>query len=411
MFSNAVAWYTARAGQIFAVLIVSVVALEFVSRRSRGELSIAERRSTVTSITSGVAFIVAKSIVGKLAVTTLMFYAFDHWCFSTLDFSDPLVWILMFVIRDFVYYWVHRAEHRVRLLWASHMVHHSPETIGFTTAVRVPWMEALYKPWLGMWVPLIGFHPLAAVALDVTAAAFAQMYHTERVRRLPVIDSVFVTPSAHRVHHGSNPEYLDKSYGAVFIVWDKLFGTFEPERAAVVYGIGRKRIDSPVGALVGGFPTLLEESRRLPRWGEKMRYVASPPAERSCGEMRAEEGHGLCPCCLRRPLRVEAFAAVVVEGVTGNLDVQLESRLTADRGIQSLDTFGRNEIVVAAEVKQGGARCRVDGPEHVGHSGAVVAHTCGGLGSQRNGPCQRSPETETHHTRISVHLIEVAERV
>ncbi|HUF98356.1 MAG TPA: sterol desaturase family protein [Ilumatobacter sp.] len=278
MFSNAVAWYTAHAGQIFAVLIVSLVVLEFVSRRFRGELTADEQRSAITSITSGLAFIAAKSVVGKLAVTTLMLYAFDNWRFATLDLNEPTVWVAVFVLRDFLYYWVHRAEHRVRLLWASHMVHHSPETIGFTTAVRVPWMEALYKPWLGIWVPLIGFHPLAAIALDVAAATFAQLYHTERVRRLPIIDRLFVTPSAHRVHHGSNPEYIDKNYGAVFIVWDKMFGTFEPERAEVVYGIGRKRIDSPVGALVGGYPMLFDEAKRVGRWSQRVRYVTAPPA-------------------------------------------------------------------------------------------------------------------------------------
>ena len=210
-------------------------------------------------------------------MTSLALFVYEHFRLFDLDLTSPWVWIGVFVMRDLVYYWVHRAEHRIRLLWASHMVHHSPETIGFTTAVRVPWMEALYKPWFGLWVPLLGFHPLAAIALDVLAATFAQLYHTESVRRVPVLEWLFVTPSAHRVHHGSNPEYIDKNFGATFIVWDRLFGTFEPEVAPVRYGIGSKRIDSPVKALVGGYPALTAEMRSLDGWSDRVKYAVAAP--------------------------------------------------------------------------------------------------------------------------------------
>ncbi len=263
----------------FAVLVVAAILLEQGHRcwRRRGRPSAAEMASTVTSLTSGAAFLVVKSLVGRVAITALALVVYERYRWWTLDLSDPLVWIGVFVVRDVVYYWVHRAEHRVRVLWASHMVHHSPETIGFTTAVRVPWMEAVYKPWLGLWVPLIGFHPVAFILLDVLAAAIAQLYHTDRVRRIPVLDRVFVTPSAHRVHHGSNPEYIDKNFGAVFIVWDHLFGTHEPEVAPVRYGIGSKRIDTPAEALVGGYPALADDLRRLPAVRDRVRYALTPP--------------------------------------------------------------------------------------------------------------------------------------
>lgn len=280
MFDTLVLWYAAHAKTLLAVLVVTAIALEQARRcwRRDGEADQGETVSTMTSLTSGAAFLAVKAIIGKLAITTLALVVFERYRLFTLDVMNPLVWIGVFVLRDFVYYWVHRAEHRVRVLWASHMVHHSPETIGFTTAVRVPWMEAVYKPWLGLWVPLIGFHPVAFVALDVVAAAIGQLYHTERVRRIPVVERVFVTPSAHRVHHGSNPEYIDKNFGAVFIVWDRLFGTFEPEVAPVRYGIGRKQIDTPVEALVGGYPALAAELRPLGSWRSRIRYAVAPPA-------------------------------------------------------------------------------------------------------------------------------------
>jgi sterol desaturase/sphingolipid hydroxylase (fatty acid hydroxylase superfamily) len=119
---------------------------------------------------------------------------------------------------------------------------------------------------------------VAFVALDIVAAAIGQLYHTDRVRRIPVLDRWFVTPSTHRVHHGSNPEYIDKNFGAVFIVWDRLFGTYEPEVAPVRYGIGRKKIDSPVEALVGGYPALADEMSTIPSWRGRLRHALTPPA-------------------------------------------------------------------------------------------------------------------------------------
>lgn len=280
MFDDIVLWYAAHAKVLFAVLVITVIVMEQAHRtwRRRGAVDPDEMASAVTSITSGAAFLVVKAIVANLAITTLALFVYERYRLFTLDVMSPWVWLGVFVVRDAIYYWVHRAEHRVRVLWASHMVHHSPETIGFTSAVRVPWMEAVYKPWLGLWVPLIGFHPLAFVALDVVAAAIAQLYHTERVRRIPVLERVFVTPSAHRVHHGSNPAYIDKNFGAVFIVWDRMFGTFEPEVEPVRYGIGATRIDSPVDALVGGYPELAADLRRSDTWRERARCVLAPPA-------------------------------------------------------------------------------------------------------------------------------------
>ncbi|MGB3733574.1 MAG: sterol desaturase family protein [Ilumatobacter sp.] len=151
---------------------------------------------------------------------------------------------------------------------------HRPRSVGDRVGTTPP---ALRRGWFALWLPLLGFNPVAAIALDVFAATMGQLYHTESIQRIPVLEHVFVTPATHRVHHGSNPQYIDKNFGAVFIVWDRLFGTFEPEVAPVVYGIGSKRIDTPVKALVGGYPALFDELRRLPTWATRAaRIVAAP---------------------------------------------------------------------------------------------------------------------------------------
>ncbi len=276
VFNNWINWYIDHAALLFTVLVVTAVAMEQIHRRLRGRDP--ESKSMATTFASGLAFLIVKGIVGKLAITTLALFVFDHFRLLTLDLSNTWVWVAVFVARDFIYYWVHRAEHSIRVLWASHMVHHSPETIGFVTALRVPWMEAVYKPWFGLWLPLIGFHPFAAIAMDVFAATIAQLYHTEAIRRIPVLEHIFVTPSTHRVHHGSNAQYIDKNFGAVFIVWDRLFGTFQPETVPVVYGIGPdKRIDTPAAALVGGYPALVDAMRPMTTWSQRVRFAMSAP--------------------------------------------------------------------------------------------------------------------------------------
>lgn len=271
-------WYRAHAVMAFVVAIVTALSVEMIHQRwRRRRIDLA---AAATSIVSGGAFLLTKSFVSKVIMLALSLWVYDHLRMFDLSLSSPAVWIGVFVLRDALYYWVHRGEHRVRLLWAAHLVHHSPTTIGFTTAVRVPWMEAIYKPWLSLWVPLVGFQPLAFVALDVLAATIGQLQHTTMCRRRTVFDLVVVTPSAHRVHHGSNPEYIDKNFGAVFIVWDRLFGTYVAESTPVIYGIGaEKAIETPVEALVGGYPDLMRAARRTGSLTAAARYALAAPGD------------------------------------------------------------------------------------------------------------------------------------
>jgi sterol desaturase/sphingolipid hydroxylase (fatty acid hydroxylase superfamily) len=211
---------------------------------------------------SGLAYFAGKGLVGKLAAFALALWVYDNFRLFDLDVTSPWVWLAMFVLRDFVYYWIHRAEHRFAGLWASHMVHHSPTQMNFATAVRMPWMEALYKPLLGLWAPLLGFHPAAFAAIGALVLLVGQYHHTEGGRRVQFLRAVFVTPATHRVHHGSNQRYLDKNFGSMLVIWDRLFGTYEAETEPVVYGLtGGKAIDRPAAALVGGYPDLFSRMR------------------------------------------------------------------------------------------------------------------------------------------------------
>jgi sterol desaturase/sphingolipid hydroxylase (fatty acid hydroxylase superfamily) len=277
MVTESFQWYAAHAGVIAVATIASMILIETTERARAGRCP--DTASTASSFTSVAAFLVVKTVAGKALFVALAIWVYENHRIVTLDTSNPLVWLAVFVVRDAVYYWVHRLEHRVRVLWASHMIHHSAETIGATTALRVPWMEALYKPWFSLWLPLVGFNPVFAVAFDVLAATIGVFQHTTAFTKPSALDRVFVTPANHRVHHGSNPEYIDKNFGAVLVVWDRMFHTYQPETTTVVYGIGAKKLDTPGKVLVGGFPEIAARLRTDASLIDKLRFLTSRPGD------------------------------------------------------------------------------------------------------------------------------------
>ena len=281
MFATPLHWYATHAALIVAVVIPCAVVVDRTHRWATGRD--VEGTGTRLSLISALAFLGAKTVVGKLVFVALGLWVYANLRIWTLDPFNPVIFLGVFVLRDAIYYWVHRLEHRVHILWAAHMIHHSPETISATSSVRVPWMEALYKPWFSLWLPLIGFNPLVAIAFDVFAAIVGLAQHTTRFTHTTVLDRVFVTPAAHRVHHGSNHEYIDKNFGAVLIIWDKMFGTYQPEVAPVIYGIGSKKLDTTAELLLGGFPAIASDLRRRAPVAAKLRYlVARPGADLAC---------------------------------------------------------------------------------------------------------------------------------
>jgi sterol desaturase/sphingolipid hydroxylase (fatty acid hydroxylase superfamily) len=145
--------------------------------------------------------------------------------------------VLLFFADDFSYYWFHRCSHESRFFWASHVVHHSSTHYNLSTALRQTWVPMTYLPfWL--WMPAVGFEPWMVLLAQAWSLIYQFWIHTERVRRLPKpFEAVLNTPSHHRVHHGSNEVYLDKNYGGILIIWDKLFGTYQPEGERVRYGL------------------------------------------------------------------------------------------------------------------------------------------------------------------------------
>ena len=190
---------------------------------------------------AGYGLLVGNILINFLTKGSVLFFYIYLYQFKLVAINDllspVLVWVLTFITIDFIFYWYHRCSHRVRFLWAVHMNHHSSEEMNFSVSLRQAWFGPLTKIPFFMFMPLLGFDPIITAAAGIILTLWGVLGHTQWINRLGPLEYIFVTPSAHRVHHGSNEEYLDKNYGNFLIIWDRLFGTFADEKSKVVYGI------------------------------------------------------------------------------------------------------------------------------------------------------------------------------
>lgn len=217
---------------------------------------------------------------------TGLFIAYLYlWLFDWRMFEiqmGVMSFITLMILQDFFYYWFHRASHRVRWMWAAHVAHHSSENMNFSTAFRQSLMYPLAGMWL-FWVPLviIGFEPKWVVFVVLLNLGLQFFVHTQWIRSIGPFEYVFNSPSHHRVHHGQNPQYIDKNYAGVLIIWDKLFGTFEPEVETVCYGI-TKPVNSfnPITVTFQEWKEMLyQASQQGISIKQRLKVLFSPPSD------------------------------------------------------------------------------------------------------------------------------------
>ncbi|KVT54998.1 sterol desaturase family protein [Burkholderia ubonensis] len=209
-------------------------------------------------------------------------YAYCYRHYRLLTWQDGwLSFAVLFVAQDLLYYVFHRASHRVRWLWAAHVVHHSSERMNFSTAMR----QSLMYPVAGMWafwlpLALLGFPPPQIVGIVLINLAFQFFVHTQAFGKLGWIEYVFNTPSIHRAHHARNPRYIDRNYAGVLVIWDRLFGSFVEETPAdpPQYGIvERLGSNNPLVATFHEWGSMAADAWRVPGWRNKLRAVFGPP--------------------------------------------------------------------------------------------------------------------------------------
>jgi len=194
-----------------------------------------------------------------------------------------LYWIILIIAEDFIFYWLHRMEHSVRFFWAVHVTHHSSKQFNFTVGFRSSVFQPLYR--------FVFFIPLAFLGFNVADIVFAYsltqtwgiFVHIRLINKMGWAEYLFVTPSHHRVHHASNPKYLDKNMGMLLIIWDKLFGTFQPELTAnqyqpLKYGLTKNiEVPNPVNLVVHEWANMSKDIRKPVSFKQKLGYVFGPP--------------------------------------------------------------------------------------------------------------------------------------
>jgi sterol desaturase/sphingolipid hydroxylase (fatty acid hydroxylase superfamily) len=182
------------------------------------------------------------------------------------------------LVWDFIYYWDHRMSHEHRIFWASHVNHHSSERYNLSTALRQPWTNIVTH---GFFFPMLmaGFSPAQVARAGELNLLYQYWVHTETIDKLPrPVEYVMNTASHHRAHHGANKEYLDRNYGGIFIIWDRMFGSFEPERARVKYGL-TKNIDTfnPFRVAFHEWAAIARNVAHAKSWRDRCGYVFGPP--------------------------------------------------------------------------------------------------------------------------------------
>jgi alkylglycerol monooxygenase len=203
---------------------------------------------------------------------------YDHARLVDLRAHPVAAWLFAFIAVDFTYYWWHRASHRVNVLWAAHVVHHQSEDYNLAVALRQAVLTPVTALPFSLPLAVLGVPPLIFLTAEALSTLYQFWIHTELVGRLGFVEGVLNTPSHHRVHHGRNAEYLDKNYGAVLIIWDRLFGTYAPEREPPRYGITRPlRSFNALLAQVRPWMELSALARGAPTWRARLGVWLAPP--------------------------------------------------------------------------------------------------------------------------------------
>lgn len=195
-----------------------------------------ETKDAITSITMGLGNVFL-GIFSKVFVFAVFIYLYTNFRFFTIPFIW-WAWILILFAEDFAYYWFHRISHESRFFWASHVVHHSSKKYNLSTALRQTWTGGFLSFVFWLPLPLLGFHPVMILAQMSISLIYQYWIHTELIKKMPNwFEAILNTPSHHRVHHATNPQYLDRNHAGIFIFWDKWFGSYEPEQEKPIYGL------------------------------------------------------------------------------------------------------------------------------------------------------------------------------
>ena len=230
----------------------------------------------ITNISCGIGEQVT-GVFFKLFVITIYELLFEHYAF----FNIPVNWtsgIILFICVDFFYYWFHRYSHIINLFWGGHVVHHQSEEYNLSVALRQGWFQKFFS--FGFYLPLalIGFNTLQFLTVSSLVTLYQFWIHTKYIKKMGVLEYILNTPSHHRVHHGINPKYIDKNHAGTFIIWDKMFGTFQAEEEEPTYGITHPiNTWDPLAANLIHWKQMYYGLKSMRGLKDKLKYTFMPP--------------------------------------------------------------------------------------------------------------------------------------
>jgi len=259
----------------FILLLVAEAVAASVMQRD-----VYEVKDAAASVSMGIGNVVVDLVAKTLQFSILTYL--HRFAVFTIGFQW-WAWVLLFFGDEFSYYWFHRISHECRFFWASHVVHHSSERYNLSTALRQTWTGSFCSFVFWLWLPIVGFAPVMIMTMKAISLLYQFWIHTELVRSMGPLENIFNTPSHHRVHHGSNPRYIDRNHGGTLIIWDKLFGTFEPENPADPPRFGLTHnihTYNPIRIAFHEWVQMFRDAWNAPGWGNKLRYIFGNPGWR-----------------------------------------------------------------------------------------------------------------------------------
>ena len=361
-------------------LFAAAIAIEsWIGRRRR--LAVYHLPTALSDVACGAAY-TALDVALRVLTLGVYLWIYEHWALVHFDADSPWPWVIGVLGVDFGYYAWHRLSHVVNALWAVHVVHHQSEDYNFAVALRQPLLEPL------TWMPFFAVLAIAGVPFEIyfisfTGNLFFQFWlHTELVDKLPApLEWIFNTPSHHRVHHGVEPEYLDRNYGGVLIVWDRLLGTFTPERTRPTYGTTTRLHNfNPLWGNAVHWVHIGWLWRHASTWGDRLRAVLAHPGWRPDGAPvppgmhrdRGQPKYRPPPPTGQRGTLLASFA--IVMGLVGALELQAQTLTVATRfAVAGVCIVGLVAVVARSERRAWAGRLEIARVVGLGLGSGIVA--------------------------------------
>ena len=257
--------------------IVLVAAEAYYSYRKKKKLY--RLNDTISNFSQGIGNQISGALE-KVVLFGLFLYIYKHYAF----FYQPKTWwsfVLCLLLFDFLFYWAHRFSHEINLFWGAHVVHHQSEEYNLSVALRQSWFQNLLSFFIFLPIPLLGFDPLIFGAAAGLQTIYQFWIHTRTINKMPAVVEYFLnTPSHHRVHHAINPKYIDRNHAGLFIIWDRMFGTFKAEEdpEEIVYGITTQfKSWNPVWANYHYYAEMWSKAKDMRTWREKLYMIVARP--------------------------------------------------------------------------------------------------------------------------------------